>query len=92
VSVGRRGHGRVEDRVLVERAILDREVDAGQILVDDPAGADVEVTDLRVALLALRQADGLTRRMQDRVRPARPQRVPVGLRAAAMALPDGSVR
>src|SRR5438270_623588 len=32
----------------------DREVDLRQVLEDDPAGADIEMTDLRVPLLARR--------------------------------------
>ena len=53
-----------EHRVLEERAVLDREVDARELLVDDAAGADVEVTDLGVAHLALGQPDGEPRRAQ----------------------------
>ena len=47
-----------EHGVVEERAVLDREVDARELLVDDAAGPDVEVPDLGVAHLALGQADG----------------------------------
>ncbi len=40
-----------------EFAGLDRVVDARELLVHDPTRADVEVTDLGIAHLALRQAD-----------------------------------
>ncbi len=40
-----------------EAAVLDGRIDAGQILIDDPAGAQVHVADLGVAHLAIRQAD-----------------------------------
>ena len=41
-----------------QRAVLDREVDARELLVDDAPGTDVEVPDLGVAHLALGQPDG----------------------------------
>ncbi len=44
-----------QHRVAEEIAVQDRLGDAGQILVDHPAGTDVEMTDLGVAHLALRQ-------------------------------------
>ena len=40
-------------------AVLDRLVDAQQILLDDGAGAEVQVPDLRVPHLPLGQPDGL---------------------------------
>ena len=56
------GHGAVDrlaqHGVARERAVLDRQVDPGELLVDDPAGADVEVPDLGVAHLPLGQPDG----------------------------------
>ena len=50
-----------ERRVLEERAVADRAVHALEILEQDPAGADREVTDLGVPHLARRQADRLAR-------------------------------
>ncbi len=46
-------------QALTERAVGDGLVDAHQVLLDDGAGAEVEVADLRVAHLPGRQADGL---------------------------------
>ena len=43
--------------VLEEVAVLDRLRDAGQLLIDDAASADVRVTDFAVAHLPVRQAD-----------------------------------
>ena len=40
--------------VLEERAVGDRVVDPGEVLLDDGAGAEVEVADLGVAHLAVR--------------------------------------
>ena len=42
---------------LRQRVFLDGLVDAGQVLVNDAAGAEVEVADLAVAHLAVGQAD-----------------------------------
>lgn len=41
-----------------ELALLDGEINADHILPDNTAGADVQVSDLRVAHQALRKADG----------------------------------
>ena len=65
-----------ERRPLEERAVGDRGVDPRQVLEHRPAGAEVEVADLGVAHLAGRQPDGLLRRLQDGVRPAREQAAP----------------
>ena len=43
--------------VLEEAAVGDRVVDPGQVLLDDRAGAEVEMADLRVAHLPVGQAD-----------------------------------
>ena len=50
--------------LLEEAAVVDRLADARQVLIDDAAGADVEVPDLGVAHLALGQADGRARRLR----------------------------
>jgi hypothetical protein len=53
-----RAPARLEERVvLVERAVLDGAIDAHEVLVDDPSGAEVRVADLGVPHLPLRQAD-----------------------------------
>ena len=59
--------GRDERRVLVERSVANRLVHSHQVLEEDPARADRQVTDLRVAHLALRQPDRLAGRLQRRV-------------------------
>ena len=43
--------------VRVEGPVLDRAVDADEVLVDGPPGADRQVADLRVSHLARRKAD-----------------------------------
>ena len=79
VPVADIGHGPQQYRIPLEGSIANREVDPGQVLVDDPAGDDVEVANLGVPLLALRQTDGLAGRGQYRVRPSFPERIPVRL-------------
>jgi len=54
--------------VFKKLAFLDVPRNAGQFLVNDPTGADVEVAHLRVAHLAFRQADRLTGGLQPAVR------------------------
>ena len=49
--------GGQQRRVLEEAAVGDRVVDPGQVLLDDRAGAEVEVADLGVAHLAVGEAD-----------------------------------
>ena len=58
------------DRVSKKRAVLDGLGDARQVLKHDTAGADVRMTDLAVAHLAVRQADIQPGGGQLRVRPA----------------------
>jgi len=65
-----------QNRVSVEGAAADLEVDPGQVLVHDAASAQVEVADLRVPLLADGQAHRFAGRGQRAVWPARPERVP----------------
>ena len=59
-------------------AVRDRPVHALEVLQQDAARSDREVPDLRVAHLAVRQADGLSRRRERRVRVAGPERVEDG--------------
>ena len=61
--------------VLEEAAVRDRVVDADQVLLDDRARAEVQVPDLRVAHLAVGQADRAPGGLQLRVRIALPERV-----------------
>ena len=77
---------RLQHLVLGQRAVLDRRVDAREVLRDDRAGAEVEVADLGVAHLPLGQPDALapwrsaacagarpTARRTPACRPARPR-------------------
>jgi hypothetical protein len=50
-----------------ELAVLDHQVDPGDVHVHDATGADVEVADLAVAHLAFRQADERSAGMDERV-------------------------
>ena len=49
----------------VDRSGVHRLVDAGQVLQNDPTGADVQMADFGVPHLAFRQTDILAGRMQD---------------------------
>ena len=49
--------GGLKDRFLLEGTRFNGPVDAEQILVDDPAGADVHVADFAVAHLSIRKPD-----------------------------------
>ena len=62
-----------------ETAILGSLTDARQFLHHHPAGADIQMADLRIAHLALRQADVLAGGSQEGVRAALPQPVEVRL-------------
>ena len=57
-------------------------IDPRVVLVDDAAGADVEVSHLRIAHLTLGQADGELGRVDRRVRAGREEPIPVGLSRA----------
>ncbi len=52
-------HGVEQDGVGEELSVLDHEFDAGAVHVNDPAGADVEVSDFAVTHLSVGQADEL---------------------------------
>ena len=73
--------------VLVEGAVADGGVHALQILEEDPAGADRQVTDLGVAHLSGRQADRLAGGRERRVRVLAPEPVEDGRPASSTALP-----
>ena len=47
----------LEDRITVESAILNSEIDAGELLIDDATCAEIEMSYLGVSHLALGQAD-----------------------------------
>ena len=64
-----------ERLILEERAVRDRAVDALEVLIEHPAGADRQVTHLGVAHLSRWESDGLARCGQSRVRVLRPQPV-----------------
>ena len=63
-------HGRGQRRVREEVALADAPVDAGQVLIDHAARAEVHVADLGVAHLARRQADRFAAGHERRVRVA----------------------
>ncbi len=75
VSRSRSGERVREDRVLRERAVLDRAVDPGQILIHDAAGPEVQVAHLGVSHLPAREAHGLPPRDEGRVRARAHERV-----------------
>ncbi len=64
-----------QHRVVEERAVGDRVVDALEVLRQPAAGADRQMADLGVAHLAGREARGRTGRVERRVRPLRPEPV-----------------
>jgi hypothetical protein len=64
LAAGSHVHRRRERGVLEEVTVADALVDAGEVLIDHPAGAHVHVADFGIAHLAGRQADGLARRDQ----------------------------
>ena len=71
-----------------ERAVRDRLVHPGEILEEDPPGADREMADLRVAHLPGRQPDGLARRRQRRrADTARQSASNTGVSASSTAFP-----
>src|SRR5689334_3164021 len=49
------GEGFLRDAVLVQFTVSDRLVYPGQVLMNDPAGPEIEVSNFRVAHLAFRQ-------------------------------------
>ena len=71
------GDGTVQGFVGREFAALDGTVDACQILVDDPARAEVHVSHLGVAHLAAGQPDAGSGSVQPGLHGARPQPVPM---------------
>ena len=70
LRVGERLH---QHLVGLDRAVVDGVVDAGQVLLDHSAGAEVQVPHLGVAHLALGQAHRGARRIELGVRIARPE-------------------
>ena len=71
-------HSLDEDLVLLEGTVLDGVVDTRELLEDDAAGADVEVTDLGVAHLTVGQADVLAGSTEGGMRIVRIQAVDKG--------------
>jgi hypothetical protein len=61
------GHGGFESGIVAEIAVADHPVDAGDVHLDDAAGADVEMADFGVAHLAIGEADGFATRMDERI-------------------------
>ena len=58
----------IERRVVVERSVLYRVVYGGDILIDHPARAEIEVSHLAVAHLPLGQSNRIARGIDERVR------------------------
>ena len=77
-GVDGRLHVADQDVVLLHLAVHDGLGDEGQLLVDDAAGADVGVADLRVAHLAVGQADAHPRRADGDVGAGGEQVVEIG--------------
>ncbi len=73
----RGGTGGAQFGIGEEAAVLDGRIDAGEVLVDDPAGAEVHVPDFGVAHLPVRQADEAALGVDQRMRVASQQGVPV---------------
>jgi hypothetical protein len=65
-----------ENGILVERTVFDRLSDPNEVLHDDPTSAEVQMADLAVPHLPLRQADGESRRIEQGAGMFRDQRVP----------------
>ena len=62
--------------VVEERPVANRFADAHEVLHDDAAGAEVQMADLAVAHLPLGEPDREARRLEQRPRVARDERVP----------------
>ena len=77
------GHDAARGDQLLERAVGRRCVDLGEILHHNTAGADIEVANLRVAHLALRQPNVEPGRFEEGMRPRLPQ--PIEIRRAGKA-------
>ena len=60
----RLGDQLAQHRPAGQSAFLNRDIDAGQILRHDPAGADIHVTHFRIAHLSARQSDRRARGRQ----------------------------
>ncbi len=57
----------LEDRIMVESAILNGEVDAGELLIDDATCAEIEMSYFGIPHLAFRQADLESTRLESRL-------------------------
>ena len=62
----------------MKTAVADGLGDAGEVLVDDPASADIHVSNFGIAHLTGRQADGLSGGFDQYVRIVLPHAVPAG--------------
>jgi len=67
-----------ENGVLEYRVVLHGEIDAGELLIDDTPGSHVEMPDLGVAHLSLRQSDCEAGRLKRRTGPLSEQGIEVG--------------
>ena len=88
-----RSHRLDQRRIAGEFAGLDRVIDAREFLVDDTAGADVQMTDFGIAHLPARKADGELGSVDRRVRDARAsRRSQLGFAARLIALSGAASR
>ena len=58
----------LEDRITVESAILNGEIDAGELLIDDATCAEIEMSYFRIPHLAFGQADLESARLEPGLR------------------------
>src|SRR5215470_13964026 len=72
-------HGREQNGVAEELAILDHQVDARDVHVNDAPGTDVEMADLAITHLAVGQADIVSAGLDERVGILVQQAVVIGL-------------
>ncbi len=78
--------GLQQSRVLGQRAVFDRQIDTGQFLHDDAAGAQIHMADFRIAHLAGGQADRQARGSRKAWGKRASRSFQTGVRAKAMAL------
>ena len=77
-AVGQRGSGGLLENGVAEKfAALDGGFDARVVLINDAAGADVEMADFRIAHLRGGQAHPLLGSVYGRVRAGFPEEIPV---------------
>jgi hypothetical protein len=68
---------REQFRIVKKRAVLDCRIDAREILIDDPPGADIHVSNFGIAHLTVRQTHELALGVDQRMRAIVKQTSPV---------------